>query len=145
MRSSSVAFAAFAGAAAILVAAYPMPVSAAPQAACSVLGIAAVRAIVGSPVVVFEPGSSAPTVRGDTTFSTCTYTVPKGNAGSATFTLMWGPTATLAQTYTFYTKRHLEEAQIKGDHLVLASVRNGKDLNAPASRKLLGAVVQGVQ
>jgi hypothetical protein len=145
IRNTSGAVVAFAAVAAAFTAVRPTSVSAAPQAACSLLSVETVRAIVGSPVVVFEPGSSAPTVRGDTTFSTCTYTVPKRLAGSATFTLMWGPAATLAATYSFYTKRHQEQSRMKGDLLVLASVRNGKEIDTAASGKLLEAVVKDVR
>jgi hypothetical protein len=42
-------------------------------------------------------------------------------------------------------KRHQEQPRIKGDVLVLASVRNGAVLDAAASSTLLDAVVKNVR
>ncbi len=120
------------------------------RAACDLLPLEEVRALVGSPVSVFMPDLSTPTTRGDTTFSTCTYVVldaaghgAKGR--SAKFTLMWGPKAKLSETNDFYTKRHMEAPALKGDVLVLAWVGNvadGKAGDWAASQKLLAAVLK---
>jgi hypothetical protein len=119
--------------------------SSAQRPACSVLTLAEVRAIVSGPVTIFEPGSSAPTVRGDTTFSTCTYTIPKGTGRSATVTLMWAPKAKLASTKEFYEKRG-EIPSLKGDMLVLTTVvqvsKDGMTPDRPVNKKLLAAVLQ---
>ncbi len=120
------------------------PVSAAPQSACAVLSVSAVRAIVGAPVNVFQPGSHDATRSGKITISTCTYAAPAAHGRGATFSLMWGSAATLATTYDFYVKRNQEQPRMKGDALILASVRDGAAIDLPASRKLLEAVVKNV-
>jgi hypothetical protein len=118
--------------------------------ACTVLSLEEVRVLVGSPVSVFMPDLSTPATRGDTTVSTCTYSVQDAaghpaQGRSAKFTLMWGPKAKLSETNDFYTKRHIEAPAIKGDVLVLAwvgNVSNGKAGDWAASQKLLAAVLQ---
>ena len=133
-------------AAAMLVATRSSSVSAAPQAACSVLTLAEVRSIIGPTVVVFAPSSSGPTVRGDHTISSCVF-MPPGSAntwkgaGSGFYTLMWGPAATLSTGYSAYVQRHWL-ARIKGDVLVTATVSNGKTVDPAASGKLLDAVLK---
>lgn len=129
----------------MLAGAWPISASAAPQTACTLLSIAAVRAIVAAPVDIFAPGSHEPTTRANITTSTCTYAAPAAHGRGATFSLMWGPAATLASTYAYYMKRHQEQPRIKGDVLVLASVRNGAVLDAAASSTLLDAVVKNVR
>ena len=133
-------------AAAMLVATHSSPVNAAPQAACSVLTLAEVRSIIGPTVVVFQPSSAGPTVRGDQTISNCVF-LPPGSAetwkgaGSGFYTLIWGPAATLAAGHTAYEQRHWL-SRIKGDVLVTATVSNGKTLDRVASAKLLDAVLK---
>ena len=121
-----------------------------PRPACDVLPLAEVRALVGSPVSVFDMGLSAPATRGDTTYATCVYAV-LGASGhpikgrGAKFSLMWAPKAKLAQVNDFYTKRHIEAPGIKGDVLVLAWVGNPSGEKAgdwSASSKLLASVLQ---
>ena len=120
--------------------------SASPQAACSLLSGAEVRAIVGSPVAVFEPSSEAPTVRGNHTDSSCVYMPPgktidwKKGAGSGSIFLMWGTPATLTTGYNIYLTRHWI-AQIKGNVLATATVSNGSAVDRTASRRLLDAVL----
>ena len=92
------------------------------RAACSVLSLAEVRAIVGTPVDIYAPGSSDPKVSGATTISNCTYTLDTPKAHSARLTLMWASSAKLVETNDYYVKRHKELSRIKGDVLVLASV-----------------------
>jgi len=122
----------------------PTAANAAPRAACSVLSLAEVRAIVGAPVTVFQSGSPGPTVQGDSTYSTCTYTI-NAPGKAARVSLMWGPSATLAKMYTFYVKRNKELPQIKGGALVLASVtdtsHHSMEYDTPASKKLLAAAI----
>ena len=101
--------------------------SAAQRAACSVLTLAEVRAIVGDQVVVFDAGSAAPTTKNETTFSSCTYTLPNANGRSARVSLMWAPSAKLAETNKYYLERNKELPSIKGDVLVLASVTGVKN------------------
>ena len=133
-------------AAAMVVAARSNPVSASPQAACSILTLAEVRSIIGPTVVVFAPSSSGPTVHGVNTQSTCVY-MPPGSAntwngaGSGFYSLMWGPAASLTAGYNAYVQRHWL-ARIKGDVLVTATVSNGKKLDPAASSKLLDAVLK---
>ena len=118
--------------------------------ACTLLSLAEVRVLVGSPVSVFMPDLSTPTTRADTTVSTCTYVVQDAaghpaKGRSAKLTLMWAPKAKLSETNDFYTKRHIEAPGIKGDVLVLAwvgNVANGKAGDWAASQKLLAAVLQ---
>jgi hypothetical protein len=143
MRSASGIFAAVA-AAALLFAGRPSPVSAAPQSACSLITLADARAIIGSPVVVFEPASSGPTVRGDTTISTCTYTVPNVRARAGTFSLIWAPPAKLSANYSQHQKLRGWQPRIKGNVLILASVTNGTTVDPAASTKLLDAVAKKV-
>jgi len=123
---------------------------ASPRAACDVLSLADVRALIGSPVSVFMPDLSTPAARGDTTFATCTYAVldaagrPTKGLG-AKFSLMWAPKAKLTESNDIYTKRHIEAAAVKGDVLVLAwvaSASGGKTGDWQASQKLLAAVVR---
>jgi hypothetical protein len=120
--------------------------SAAQRAACSVLTLVEVRAIVGGQVVVFDAGSAAPATRNEMTISNCTYTLPNGNGPSARVTLMWAPSAKLAETNTFYLKRNKELPSIKGNVLVLASVTGVKNgdmtFDRAASQKLLAAVLK---
>lgn len=123
---------------------------ASPRPACPLLSLEEVRVLVGTPVSVFMPDLSTPATQGDTTVSTCTYSMldaaghpAKGR--SAKFSLMWAPKAKLSQTNDFYTKRHIEAPAIKGDVLVLAwvaNVSNGKAGDWAASQKLLAAVLQ---
>ncbi|HEY5094085.1 MAG TPA: hypothetical protein VII69_03100 [Candidatus Eremiobacteraceae bacterium] len=124
--------------------AIPAPANAAPRPACSVLPLADVRAIVAAPVTVYQPGSSNPTVQGDSTYSTCTYSLNKPGMG-ARVSLMWGPSATLAKMYKFYVQRNKELPQIKGGALVLASVtdtsHHSMEYDTPASKKLLAAAI----
>ncbi len=133
-------------AAAMLVATRSTSVSAAPQAACSLLTLAEVRAIVGPSVVIFQPSSAGPTVHGANTISNCVY-MPPGSAkdwkgaGSGFYALMWGPAASLTAGYNAYVQRHWL-ARIKGDVLVTATVSNGKKLDPAASGKLLDAVLK---
>ena len=133
-------------AAAMLVATRSTSVSAAPQAACSLLTLAEVRAIVGPTVEIYEPSSAGPTVHGVNTVSNCVY-MPHGTAdtwkgaGSGFYSLMWGPAASLTTGYNIYMQRHWL-ARIKGDVLVTATVSNGKKLDAAASSKLLDAVLK---
>lgn len=130
----------------MLIGARPVMVSAAPQAACSVLTLAEVREIIGPTVVVFEPSSQGPTVRGDHTSSNCVY-MPPGSAdtwkgaGSGFFYLMWGPPVTLSTGYEAYMKRHWI-AQIKGNVLATASVSSGKAVSPTLSKRLLDAVLK---
>ena len=120
--------------------------SAAQRAACSVLTLADVRAIVGDQVVVFDAGSAAPTTENETTFSNCTYSLPNFNGRSARVTLMWGPRAKLAETNKYYLERNKELPSIKGDVFVLASVTGLKNgdmtFDRAASQKLLAAVLK---
>jgi hypothetical protein len=118
--------------------------------ACTVLSLEEVRALVGAPVSVFMPDLSTPATRGDTTVSTCTYSIQDAaghpaKGRSAKFTLMWAPKAKLSETNDFYAKRHIEASAVKGDVLVLAwvgNVSNGKAGDWAASQKLLAAVLQ---
>ncbi len=133
-------------AAAMLVATRSSSVSASPQAACSLLTLAEVRSIIGPTVVVFQPSSAGPTVRGNHTDSSCVYMPPGSpkdwkSAGSGSVFLMWGPSATLSAGYNAYAQRHMA-ARIKGDVLVTATVSNGKKLDPTASGKLLDAVLK---
>ena len=124
--------------------------TASPRVACDVLSLAEVRSLVGAQMVVFEAGSSAPTTRGDSTVSTCTYVLTDAgghpaNGLGAKFTLMWAPKAKLAQSNDFYIKRHIEASGMKGDVLVVAwigSPSDGKAGDWSASQKLLAAVLQ---
>jgi hypothetical protein len=133
-------------AAAMLVATRSSAVSASPQSACSLLTLAEVRSIIGPTVVVFQPSSSGPTVRGANTLSSCVY-MPPGSAntwkgaGSGFFSLMWGPPASLTTGYNAYVQRHWL-TRIKGDVLVSATVSNGKKVDPTASSKLLDAVLK---
>ena len=114
------------------------------------LSLAEVRSLAGAQLVVFEPGSSPATTRGDTTVSTCTYvqTDASGrqvNGLGAKFTLMWGPKDKLTQTNDYYVKRHIEASGMKGDVLVVAWIGDaskGKAGDWSASQKLLAAVLQ---
>jgi hypothetical protein len=132
-------------AAGMLIGAEPVSVGAAPQSACALLSVAAVRAIVRAPVDVFQPGSHGPTASGKMSISTCTFAAPAAHGRGATFSLMWGSAATLATTNDYYIKRHQEQPSLKGDVLILASVRNGAALDLPASRALLDAVAKNVR
>ena len=131
---------------AAMLATHSSSASAAPQAACSLLTLPEVRAIVGSPVVIFQASSQAPTVRGDHTDSGCVY-MPPGSAkdwkgaGSGFFHLTWGPAATLTTGYNTYMQRHWT-ARIKGGVLASAMVSNGKTIDVAASNKLLDAVLK---
>ena len=120
--------------------------SAAQRAACSVLTLADVRAIVGDQVVVFDAGSTAPTKKNETTISNCTYSLPNFNGRSARVTLMWGPSAKLAETNRYYLERNKELPSIKGDVLVLASVtglkNGGMTFDQAASQELLAAILK---
>ena len=124
--------------------------AASPRPACSLLSLEEVRVLVGSPVSVFMPDLSTPATRGDTTVSTCTFSIQDAaghpaKGRRAKFTLMWAPKAKLSETNAFYTKRHIEAPAMKGDVLVLAcvgSVSNGKAGDWAASQKLLAAVLQ---
>jgi hypothetical protein len=133
-------------AAAMLVATQSSSASAAPQAACSLLTLAEVRAIVGSTVEIYQPSSAGPTVHGVNTVSNCVY-MPHGTAdtwkgaGSGFYSLMWGPAASLTTGYNIYMQRHWL-ARIKGDVLVTATVSNGRKLDPKASGKLLEAVLK---
>jgi len=131
-------------AAAILACFAPASANAAPRDACSVLTVAEVRAIVAAPVTVFQPGSSKPTVQGESTYSTCTYTLNRPGK-AARVSLMWGPSADLAKMYKFYVQRNKELPQIKGGALVLASVtdtsHHSMEYDTPASKKLLAATI----
>ena len=133
-------------AAATLVAAHSSSVSAAPQAACSLMTLAEVRAIIGPTVVIFQPSSVGPTVHGANTMSNCVF-LPPGSAdtwkgaGSGFYTLTWGPAASLTTGLKVYAQRHWL-ARIKGDVLVTATVSNGKKVDAAASNKLLEAVLR---
>jgi hypothetical protein len=134
----------FVSALAVAVAGYmsPTAANAAPRPACSVLLLAEVRAIVAAPVTVYQPGSPSPTVQGDSTYSTCTYTI-NAPGKAARVSLMWGPSATLAKMYKFYVQRNKELPQIKGGALILASVTDSSHhslaYDMPASKKLLAA------
>jgi hypothetical protein len=122
---------------------------ASPRAACDVLSLTEIRSLVGAQLVVFAAGSSAPTTRGDSTMSTCTYVMTDAaghpaNGLSAKFTLMWAPEEKLTQSGDFYAKRHIEASGMKGDILVVAwigSPANGKAGDWSASQKLLAAVL----
>lgn len=120
------------------------PANAAPRAACSVLSLAQVQAIVAAPVTVYQASSPGPTVQGKSTTSTCTYTLNKPGK-AARVSLMWGPSADLAKMYKFYVQRNKELPQIKGDALVLASVtdtsHHSMEYDTPASKKLLAAAI----
>ena len=120
--------------------------SAAQRAACSVLTLAQVRAIVGDPVVVFDAGSAAPTTKDEMTISNCTYTLPNFNGRSARVNLMWGSSSKLAETHKFYLDRNKELSSIKGDVLVLASVTGLKNgamtFDRAASQELLTAILK---
>lgn len=122
----------------------PAPANAAPRAACSVLSLAAVQAIVGAPVTVYQASSPGPTVQGDSTYSTCTYTLNKPGK-AARVSVMWGPSAALSKLYRFYAQRNKELPQIKGGALVLASVtdtsHHSMEYDTPASKKLLAAAI----
>ncbi len=122
---------------------------AAPRAACDLLPLDDVRALVGAPVSIFAPELSTPAVRGDLTVSTCTYLV-KDAAGhlvkgrGAKFSLMWAPRAKLQEASDYYVKRHAEAPGIKGDVLALAWVGDASAGIAgdwDASQKLLAAVL----
>ena len=123
----------------------PAIANAAPRYACSLLTLAAVRAIAAAPVTVYHPGSTHPTVQGDSTYSTCTYTVNAMGKGARVM-MLWGPSAKLNEMYKFYVKRNKEMPQIKGDVLILGSVTNtsggGVAYDLPASKRLLAAAVQ---
>lgn len=129
---------------AMLVAGSVEPANATPQTACAIVTVADVRAIVAAPVDVFESGSSAPIAKGNQTISTCTYASSKTKRG-ATFSLLWAPIAERNATYTYYVKRNQERARIKGDVLIVASVRIGRAIDVPASTKLLDAVLKNVR
>lgn len=122
--------------------------SAAQRAACSVLSLADVRAIVGDQVVVFEAGSASTTTKGEMTISNCTYTLPNFSGRSARVNLMWGPSSKLAETQKFYLERNQELPSIKGDVLVLASVTGVKNgamtFDRAASQELLAAVLKNL-
>lgn len=130
-------------AAAMLVAVRPTSVTAAPQTACAVISLAAVRAIVGAPVNVYEPGSHAPTVRGDHTISTCSYTMPS-SARSVSFSLIWAPASELRAEYDAVLKRGGWLPRIKGDVLAMAFVMTGRSFDKPAAGKVLDAVVKSL-
>jgi hypothetical protein len=109
-------------AAAMLLSALPSNAATAKPSTCALLPLADVRAITGNQVQVYQPGSSAPTVSGNSTFSTCTYVVPNTKGRAATVTLMWAPSAKLKQTSDFYVERQKEATEIKGDVFIVASV-----------------------
>jgi hypothetical protein len=130
---------------AVLACMVPAIADAAPRYACSILTLTTVRAIVAAPVTVYHPGSTQPTVQGDLTSSTCTYTINAMGKGARVM-MLWGPSATLIKMYQFYVKRNREMPQIKGDVLILGSVTNtsgdGVTYDLPASKRLLAAAVQ---
>jgi hypothetical protein len=143
MKTSQILIASLAAAAFATTA--PAIAGASPRSACSVLSVAEVRAIVGAPVTIYRPGSPEPTVQGDSTYSTCTYTLSMPGK-AARVMIMWGPSSSLSSMYKFYVKRHKELPQIKGDALVLASVtdssHHGLAYDMPASQKLLDAAIR---
>ncbi len=117
-----------------------------PRAACSVLTVEDVRAIVAAPVAVFVPGSFEPKVNGATTFSNCTWVAAGKNSRGARVTLMWGTAAKLTETNQYYAKRGKELSRVSGDVLILASVTDGAasgmTYDRPASEALLTAVLK---
>lgn len=120
--------------------------SAAPRAACSILTLNEVRDIVGLPVTVVDMASFAPTERGSITVSNCSYGLPTGKR-MVKVSLMWGPSAHLAENQEAYLKRHKESSAIKGDVFVLTAVidtSSGKGgiYNQAAGQKLLAAALQ---
>ncbi len=119
------------------------PANAAQKASCSLLALADVRAIVGSPVSVNAPSSFGPTARSGVTTSNCTYL---NGSRSARLTLMWGAGSLLVKTQQYYAKRHKEAPGLKGDVLVLASVTTatgaGLHYDIAAGDKLLAAALQ---
>ena len=123
----------------------PAIASASPRSACSVLSLAEVRAIVGAPVTIYRLVSPEPTVRGDSTYSTCTYTLNMPGK-AARIMLMWGPSAKIASMHNFYVKRNKELSKIKGDAILLASVTDSGHhsliYDMPASQKLLDAAIR---
>ncbi|MEP6833251.1 MAG: hypothetical protein ABJB74_07645 [Gemmatimonas sp.] len=116
------------------------------RAACSVLTLEEVRAIVTAPVDVFAAGSSAPTTSNGITTSNCTYVMTTKNSRGARVTLMWGTSAKLSETNAYYVKRNKELSAIHGDVLILASVTQGSatglTYDRPASEKLLAATLK---
>ena len=113
-------------------------------AACSVLTLAEVRAIVAAPVVVSDPSSFPPATKGSVTTSNCTYVLPKGKR-AVKVSLMWAPSAHLTEALQFYDKRHKEAAAIKGDVLVLTAVidngSTGMTYDQAAGQALLTAAL----
>jgi hypothetical protein len=122
----------------------PIAANAAPRAACGLFSLAEIRAVLAAPVVSLIAGTPAPTVRGDSTFSTCTYGLPKTMRDASSFTLMWAPSAELARLEKFSAQRKAT-AQIKGDVLVLATVTKTSGgtavIDQVASKKLLAAIL----
>lgn len=122
----------------------PAAANAAPRAACGLFSIAEIRTILAAPVVSMIEGTPPPTVRGDATFSTCTYALPKTFRDASSFTLMWAPSAELAQTAKFYAQKKAT-TQTKNNVLVLATVTKTSGgtavIDHVASQKLLAAIL----
>jgi hypothetical protein len=131
-------------AAAALACVAPATANAAPRAACGLFSLAEIRAVLAAPVVSLIAGTPAPTVRGDATFSTCTYGLPKTFRDASSFTLMWAPSAELAQTKRVYAQRN-QLVQIKNNVLILATVTKTSGgtavIDQAASKKLLAAIL----
>ena|GEM_PF-4499055 len=122
----------------------PAAANAAPRAACGLFSLAEIRTVLAAPVVSLIEGTPPPTVRGDATFSTCTYALPKTFRDGSSFTLMWAPAAELAQTAKFYAQKKAT-TQMKNGVLVLATVTKTSGgtavIDRAASKKLLAAIL----
>ena len=127
----------------------PVAASTPHRAACGILSLAEVRALVHFPVSILVPASAGPTMTGNTTISMCTY-VPldaKGQVASgrsASVVLMWGPDDVLLKTQQFWEKQQYAVGS-RGGALAITWVGNAAKRFAEGSsgsKKLLAAVLQ---
>ena len=137
------------GLATVMILAAPVGASNPHRAACGILSLAEVRALINFPVSIFVPGSFEPTTTRNGTVSTCTY-VPldaKGhvdNGRGASVTLVWAPNDFLLKSQQIFEKQHNVVGFKSG---ALASIWVGNPRNRTAegssgSKKLLAAVLQ---
>ncbi len=127
----------------------PVGASTPHRAACGILSLAEVRALVHFPVSVFVPGSAEPTITGNTTASMCTY-VPLDAKGrvvsgrSASVTLMWGPNDVLLKTQQYWEKQQSAVGSRSGALVItwVGIAANRTAEGSSGSKKLLAAVLQ---
>lgn len=127
----------------------PIAASTPHRAACGILSLAEVRALVHFPVSVFMPGSSEPTTTGNATVSSCTY-VPldaKGhvvNGRSASVMLEWAPNDDLLKTQQFWEKQQYAVGSRSGTLAItwVGIAANRTAEGSSGSKKLLAAVLQ---